>query len=365
MAAAKGREDHLGVRLARDHAADLSLHAREAHDRHAELDALVEKMARGGFREQAAKLPGEPPQLSDLTPGRKSLHEQPLAVRLHRLQQAELRAQQLARPFERHHQLQEHGHAHRKADPVAVDHVEQLVGRVAVQADVATAEGAKRLIEETVKALGRIDVLVNNAGVERSGSIEELPLAEFRAVMETNYFGVLRCIQAVVAQMRQRRSGCIINVSSVAGRISCTPMAPYAASKFALEAVSEVLAQEMKSFNVRVALVEPGIIDTPMARRISEPGKASNYPQQKRFAHLFIAALKNPASPSFVAETIKGIIESGTQQLRHPTGPDALPFLGWRGSMTDEQWVDLYSADDDTWYARIERDFGMATRPKS
>jgi NAD(P)-dependent dehydrogenase (short-subunit alcohol dehydrogenase family) len=241
---------------------------------------------------------------------------------------------------------------------------EKLPIKISVM-DVDSDDSVKSAIESIQREAGHIDVLVNNAGVERSGSIEELPLAEFRAVMETNYFGVLRCIQAVVAQMRQRRSGCIINVSSVAGRISCTPMGPYTASKFALEAVSEVLAQEMKSFNVRVALVEPGIIDTPMARRISEPGKASNYPQQKRFAHLFIAALKNPASPSFVAETIKGIIESGTQQLRHPTGPDALPFLGWRGSMTDEQWVDLYAADDDTWYAQIERDFRMVTRPKS
>ena len=108
-------------------------------------------------------------------------------------------------------------------------------------------------------------MLVNNAGVERSGSVEELPLAEIRAVMETNYFGALRCIQAVVPHMRQRRNGCIINIASVAGRIANSPLGCYAASKFALEAISEALGQEMKTFNVRVAIVEPGIIDTPMA----------------------------------------------------------------------------------------------------
>ena len=240
---------------------------------------------------------------------------------------------------------------------------EKLPIKISVM-DVDSDSSVKAGIESIRKDAGQIDVLVNNAGIERMGAVEELPLAEFRAVMETNYFGVLRCIQAVAPEMRQRKSGCIINVSSVAGRIACTPMAPYTASKFALEAASEALAQEMKTFNVRVALVEPGIIDTPMARRIGEPGKPSAYGQQKRFAHLFIAALKNPASPDFVAETIKGIIESGTWQLRHPTGPDALPFLGWRGSMTDEEWVTLYGADDDTWYSRIDRDFGMATRPK-
>src|SRR5215510_6271124 len=89
-----------------------------------------------------------------------------------------------------------------------------------------------------------IDVLVNNAGIERIGAIEELPFEAFRAAMETNYFGCLRCIRAWLPEMRQRRSGCIINVASVAGRIATPPFAPYTASKFALEALSEVLAQE-------------------------------------------------------------------------------------------------------------------------
>ena len=231
--------------------------------------------------------------------------------------------------------------------------------------DVDSDSSVKSAIADILKDAGQIDVLVNNAGVERTGSIEELPLAEFRAVMETNYFGVIRCTQALVPQMRQRKSGCIINVSSVAGRIACSPMAPYTASKFALEALSEALAQEMKTFNVRVAIVEPGIIDTPMARRIEDPGKGSLYLQQRRFAHLFEASLNNPTPPSLVAEKILSIIENGTWQLRHTVGPGALPFLTWRNSMTDEQWVDLNAADDETWYSIMERDFGMAIRPKT
>jgi NAD(P)-dependent dehydrogenase (short-subunit alcohol dehydrogenase family) len=134
---------------------------------------------------------------------------------------------------------------------------------------------------------GPIDILVNNAGVEGVGSVEELPLAQFRAVMETNYFGVLRCIQAVVPQMRKRRSGCIINVSSVAGRICNPPLTSYCASKWALEALSEGLAGEMKTFNVRVAIVEPGIIDTAMARRIGDPATESPYRHSARFSTLF------------------------------------------------------------------------------
>ncbi|HZQ70659.1 MAG TPA: SDR family oxidoreductase [Terriglobales bacterium] len=241
---------------------------------------------------------------------------------------------------------------------------ERLPIKISVM-DVDSDSSVKTAIADIHKDAGHIDVLVNNAGVERNGSVEELPLDEFRAVMETNYFGAIRCIQEVVPHMRRRKSGCVINVSSVAGRIATSPLAPYTASKFALEALSEALAQEMKTFNVRVAVVQPGIIDTPMARRLEDPSNGSQYAQQRRFGHLFAAALKNPASPSLVAQKIQEIIESGTWQLRHPVGPDALPFLGWRNSMTDEQWVDIHAADDETWYKRMEHDFGLTIRPKN
>jgi len=241
---------------------------------------------------------------------------------------------------------------------------EKLPIKISVM-DVDSDTSVKTAIANIQKDAGQIDVLVNNAGVERNGSVEELPLADFRAVMETNYFGPLRCIQALAPQMRQRKSGCIINVTSVAGRIASSPLTPYTASKFALEALSEALAQEMKTFNVRVAVVEPGIIDTPMARRLEGPKNGSPYSQQERFANLFTAALKNPASPSLVAEKIREIVENGTWQLRHPVGPDALPFLAWRKSMSDEEWIDLHAADDETWYRRVERDFGLAVRPQS
>jgi len=231
--------------------------------------------------------------------------------------------------------------------------------------DVDSDQSVSHAIAAIQKDHGSIDVLVNNAGVERSGSVEELPLADFRAVMETNYFGTIRCIQALAPHMRKRRSGCIINVSSVAGRITSAPLASYTASKWALEALSEALAGEMKTFNVHVAIVEPGIIDTAMARRIGDQPDDSPYRQRARFASLFEASLKNPAPPSLVAQKILEIAESGTWQLRHPVGPDAVPFLQWRSGMTDEEWVSLHASDDDTWYRRIERDFGMDTRPKN
>ena len=230
--------------------------------------------------------------------------------------------------------------------------------------DVDSDQSVGRAIAAIHKDHGPIDVLVNNAGVERAGSIEEQPLADFRSVMETNYFGVIRCIQAVAPHMRKRRSGCIINVTSVAGRITCAPLTSYHASKWALEALSEALAGEMKTFNVRVAIVEPGIIDTAMAQRIGDQPNQSPYKQGARFAALFEASLKSPTPPSLVAEKFLEIVESETWQLRHPVGPTAVPFLQWRAQMADEEWVDLNASDDETWYRRVERDFGMDTRPK-
>jgi NAD(P)-dependent dehydrogenase (short-subunit alcohol dehydrogenase family) len=231
--------------------------------------------------------------------------------------------------------------------------------------DVDSDQSVRLAIAAIHKDYGPIDVLVNNAGVERVGSVEELPLAAFRAVMETNYFGAIRCIQALATHMRQRRSGCIINVTSVAGRITSAPMTAYSASKWALEALSEALAGVMKTFNVRVAIVEPGIIDTAMARRITDRPDGSPYPQRARFASMFTASLKNPVPPSLVAQKILEIVESGTWQLRHPVGPDAAPFLQWRRQMTDEEWVDLNASEDGAWYTRLERDFGLDARPQN
>ena len=227
-----------------------------------------------------------------------------------------------------------------------------------VDSDQSVADGIAAIL-----ATGPIDVLVNNAGIERNGSVEEMPLADFRAAMETNYFGALRCLHAVVPHMRERRGGCIINVTSVAGRLSNPPLTAYCASKWALEALSEGLACELKMFNVRVAIVEPGIIDTDMARRITHAPPPSFYPHRERFSRLFTASLSHPVPPSVIAEKVLHVVESGTWQLRHPAGPDAAPFLAWRASMTDEEWVELNAAPDQVWYDRMAKDFGIQLAP--
>jgi len=231
-----------------------------------------------------------------------------------------------------------------------------------LQLDVDSDESVAAAFSAARSQAGSIDALVNNAALDINGSIEELPLETFRAVMNTNYLGSLRCIKACLPEMRERRSGCIVNVSSVAGRVAASPMGAYAASKAAIEAMSEALAQEVKPFNVRIAIVQPGIVDTPMARRIAAPEARSKYPHLRRFAGMFTAALANPVPPSLVADKIREIIESGNVQLRYPVGPDAPGFLGLRASMTDEAWVDWGAQGDDAWYDRVQSDFGLDAR---
>lgn len=234
------------------------------------------------------------------------------------------------------------------AEIAASERLPITVSRMDVDSDESVRAGMASLL-----AHGPIDILVNNAGIESLGSIEEQPLSGFRATMETNYFGVIRCIQAVIPQMRRRQSGCIINVSSISGRIACPPMASYSASKWALEALTESLACEMKTFKVRVALVEPGIIDTAMARRVGAPAAESPYAQGARFATIFSTSLQQPIPPSLVADKILEVADSGTWQLRHLVGPDTGPLTAWRKSMTDEEWAEVNSADDATFFASM------------
>jgi NAD(P)-dependent dehydrogenase (short-subunit alcohol dehydrogenase family) len=235
---------------------------------------------------------------------------------------------------------------------------EKLGIRIVTQ-DVDNDTSAAQPIREAISEAGRIDVLVNNAGIATMGSVEESALSEFRSVMETNFFGALRCIQAVLPGMRERRSGCIVNISSVAGRFSTAPQAAYASSKWALEALSEALAQEVKAFGIRVAIVEPGVIATPIFGKGEAPGDRSRYPHSRWLSELFRASLEHPVPPSVVGDKVREIVEGGSLPLRHLVGPDAAGLIQWRASMTDEQWVEFGAMTDDQWVAYVRSNFRL------
>jgi NAD(P)-dependent dehydrogenase (short-subunit alcohol dehydrogenase family) len=225
--------------------------------------------------------------------------------------------------------------------------------------DVDNDQSVDEAFAKAIAAHGPVDVLVNNAGVPGGGPVEELPVTFFRQVMETNFFGALRCIKAVLPSMRERRRGCIVNVTSVAGRVAEPAFAPYAASKWAFEALSESLAQEMGPFNVRVAIVEPGVIATPIFRKGRAQPSDTPYPFVRRIRALFAASLAKPTSPYVVAEQIQKIVDGDSRQLRYLVGPDALPWLQRRASKTDEQIIAEAAENDDEHKARIKRETGL------
>jgi NAD(P)-dependent dehydrogenase (short-subunit alcohol dehydrogenase family) len=209
---------------------------------------------------------------------------------------------------------------------------------------------------------GKIDVLINNAGVGSFGSAEELSMDIIRRDMETNYFGTVRCIKAVLPQMRERRTGTIINVSSVAGKVYSNFHGAYCASKAAVEAFSESLAQEVAPFNIRVAIVQPGITETPIFNKVNNYPQDLKYPNFKRFISLFAASLENHVPPLLAADVIKDIVEGDSNDLRHPAGPDAAPLLSWRASLSDKEWINSVNIDDETWIGFMEQNMGLQVR---
>ena len=226
--------------------------------------------------------------------------------------------------------------------------------------DVDDDASVREAFAGVVAEFGPIDVLVNNAGVPGSGIVvEEAPLEKFRQVMETNFFGGLRCIKAVIASMRERRKGTIVNVTSVAGRIAFAASAPYAASKWAFEALSESLAQEMRAFNVRVVIVEPGVIATSIFKKGAPTAPGSAYPHGRRLRALLAASLAKPTSPSVVGDLIRDIVDGDSWQLRYPAGPGAGELLKGRASRTDEQVILEAAESDDEYVARIKRELGL------
>jgi len=194
----------------------------------------------------------------------------------------------------------------------------------------------------------RIDVLVNNAGFDMFGSLEELTIDEIRAQFETNFFGVVRATKAVIPTMRKQGSGVIITVSSIGGRVGLVPFnTPYHASKFALEGFTESLRHELAEFGVKAILIEPGGVKTNFVDNIKT---AKNYnpndsPYAKTMQKIFegIGPIMADASPpSEVAQVILNAINSNVTNVRYPVGKDAESVLKARSELSDnemEKWI--------------------------
>jgi NAD(P)-dependent dehydrogenase (short-subunit alcohol dehydrogenase family) len=231
-----------------------------------------------------------------------------------------------------------------------------------VTLDVDDAASVARGVGEVLAGAGRIDVLVNNAGIGGGGPIEDVPVDWAKTLFETNYFGVIRMLQAVLPGMRERRSGAIVNVSSIGGRVSIAGHGHYCAVKHALEAASEALAQEVYAFGIRVAIVEPGVVITPIftkARRFNDP--ASPYAVHVRRLLLFYQMqMKTPSQPADVAAVIHEAVTAKTPSLRYLVGKDAELLAAGRRRLSDEEYVTIGRAMPDEQYVREMRErFGF------
>jgi NAD(P)-dependent dehydrogenase (short-subunit alcohol dehydrogenase family) len=192
------------------------------------------------------------------------------------------------------------------------------------------------------RAAGPIDVLVNNAGFAVEGATENVPLAEVRDMFETNFFGAARMIQAFVPAMRERGHGTVVNIASVAG-VAAPPLGGYyAASKYALEALSESLHLEVAHYGIKVFVIEPGRIATEFGGNLidhrDEPGPYAGLASMWQDAIGKLRGGADVPGPDVVAGVIATALESDSYQLRWPVGADAEMVSAARTSMTYERF---------------------------
>ena len=216
----------------------------------------------------------------------------------------------------------------------------------AVELDVSDTDSVNQGINEILDQTDQIDVLINNAGVGSNAVIEDVDIESDKSVFETNFWGVVRCIQAVLPTMRQQKSGHIIQVSSIAGRVGLPAQPIYSASKWALEGLSENLAHDLSSFGVRVSIIEPGVTRTAIL------GKNNTVPQNDDFENIYarmldmyMQGIEANIRPEAVSETILQCLESSSHQLRWPVAWGAETMINARhdGSVSDEEWVEIGS----------------------
>jgi NAD(P)-dependent dehydrogenase (short-subunit alcohol dehydrogenase family) len=191
-----------------------------------------------------------------------------------------------------------------------------------VDNDASVAAGVRQVIETA----GRIDVLVNNAGIGVAGSVEDTSIEEARCQLETNFFGVVRATQAVLPHMRRQRSGKIVNVSSIGGLVALPFQAFYSASKFAVEALTEALRLELAPFGIRVCCIEPGDFRTAMTdkRFFAKNADSRAYGvQMQATIDAYAHDERNGADPELVARLIERIVAESNPKVRYLVGkPD-------------------------------------------
>jgi short-subunit dehydrogenase len=210
----------------------------------------------------------------------------------------------------------------------APETIRPLSGVEVVPLDVRDDASAKACVDEVRRRAGRIDVLINNAGVNLAGAVEETSISQAQALFDTNVIGVLRMIQTVLPDMRRQGAGLIVNISSVLGLIPAPFMGIYASTKHAVEGLSESLDHEVRALGIRVVLIEPHYTRTNLdASAAQAESRIDTYAlQRQRTAAVITHETNTGLEPKRVAEEVLRAIE-GRYRMRHPVGQAAL--LSW------------------------------------
>jgi NAD(P)-dependent dehydrogenase (short-subunit alcohol dehydrogenase family) len=215
-----------------------------------------------------------------------------------------------------------------------------------VELDVSNDKSVKEAINKVLSESKRIDVVVNNAGYALVGSFEDLSMDEIKSQFETNFFGAIRVIQAILPTMRNQRNGRIVNVSSMGGRMAIPLDSAYHGTKFALEGLSESLQYEVEQFGIKIIIIEPGAIKSNFFNNLKMASKAqrpdSPYAQmmQKLNARSSFI-LENAPHPIEVAKVILAAVTSEDPQLRYTVGDDAAMMLQAKRTMSDTEFRNL------------------------
>jgi NAD(P)-dependent dehydrogenase (short-subunit alcohol dehydrogenase family) len=200
---------------------------------------------------------------------------------------------------------------------------EPIAGAELLPLDVSDQASVASAVSTVIQRAGRIDVLVNNAGVGIFGAAEESSIAQAQELFDTNFFGLIRVTNEVLPHLRAQRSGRIINISSVLGFLPAPYGALYAASKHAVEGYSESLDHETREFGVRVSVVEPGYTDTAFDANAVDPDSPieSYRAVREHVKEALITAVRAGDDPSVVAKVVLKAATSRTPKLRYPAGP--------------------------------------------
>ncbi|MDE0804832.1 MAG: SDR family NAD(P)-dependent oxidoreductase [Acidimicrobiales bacterium] len=240
-----------------------------------------------------------------------------------------------------------------------------IVNTVAL--DVADDDSVASGMEQILHAEGHVDVLINNAGVGMNAVLEEVDIEAAKDVFDVNYFGIVRCTQAVLPTMRERRTGTIVNISSIAGRLAALAQVIYASSKWAVECLSENLAQELAPWNIKVRMIEPGVTRTALLAKHTDLNEGSPYADAyRRMFAFYMAGIEAGVGADVVAQTIAGAIDDPSDRLRYVCAYGGEELGSGRDGVSDADWVALGAAgSDEEYFERFRSAFGLDIAPST